>query len=999
MLVTLIAKNLLQRPLRYILTGMSIAFGVAAVTAVFIFTDGLRSTFNDLAGNIQSGFDVSIQNDAPFGDGVQAAVVPVALAEEVAALDSVAGTQPRIVEFGVVAIDGDGEPRIANGPNLGVNWEADTPNPSSFVVDGREPTGPGEFVIDRTGFENGNFVIGENYRVLTPSGSEEYELVGNFNFADEEENASVGAVLLAFEQDFALELLNGGVGYDDVTLLANGDIDELIAELEPIVAEAGDNLVVVSQADLIEEAQGDFGQILGIFQTVLLVFAGIILLVSAFLIFNVFTITLGQRIKELGLLRAIGAFGSQVTSMMLGEALFLGVIATIVGLPAGWLLARLLRFALSQLGFPGNTGLPINPLTIVWAILVGVVVTLLAAVWPSVRARRVAPMAALRDGPAEAELEAEPNLPAGIAACVVGAIVMAAAFLLDGWLPRLLLPLVAGVLIYLGVRWLSAHTEVAARLAMLMVGIGVLTAVRFGDFGLGETFGMLGAGAILTILGASLVSGIFAGPTSRIIGLPIPLAIVIGLLGVVMALSAIGSIVGLVILVADGSPAGIALVFPAVIAAIAAYGLIRTAIGAFGLTGQLSRENAARNPSRTATTATALMIGLALVTGVTVIGDSIKSSVTNALDSSITADWLIQGPQAGPQGLPFSTEVEDIAVGLDEIDQVVPYQFTFGAFAAIEGAEASDVQAAVPRLFAAIGDDGADPTALQTIQDEIGATSLSIDDVFATDFATVEDHINPDFVERDPSVDPSEAIWMEDGVAADRGLSLGDTFVAVFTDGQVTELTVAGIYTDGFVFGNQAIDFSLWNEHLPSDTRVFLTATTADGVDAEDAREALNAALETDYPVLTVQDRSEFAQEAEDQINQTLATVNVLLLLSALIAILGIAIALSLAVFERTREIGLLRAVGTTRMQTRWMIRWEGVIVAAFGGIVGVILGVGLGVLATQKMPEFLVNTTSIPWPQLILYIFVAAVTGLGAGAFPAWIAGRMNVLEAISNE
>ena len=999
MLATLIAKNLLQRPLRYVLTGLSIAFGVSAVTAVFIFTDGLRSTFDELAGNIQAGFDVSIQNDAPFGDGLEAAVVPVSLAEEVATLDSVAGVQPRIVEFGVVAIDGDGEARIANGPNIGSNWEADTPNPRSFIVDGREPTGPGEFVIDRSGFDGGNFEIGENYRVLTPSGSDEYELVGNFNFADEEENASVGAVLIAFEDDVALELLNGGTGYDDVTLVANGDIDELIAELEPIVADAGDNLVVVSQAELVEEAQGDFGQILGIFQTVLLVFAAIILLVSAFLIFNVFTITLGQRIKELGLLRAIGAFGSQVTTMMLGEALFLGVIATIIGLPAGWLLARLLRFALSQLGFPGNTGLPINPLTIVWAIVVGVVVTLLAAVWPSVRARRVAPMAALRDGTAEAELEAEPNLGAGIAAVAVGAVVMATAFLLSGWFPRLFLPLIAGMLIYLGVRWLSAETEIVARLSMLVVGLGVLTAVRFGDFGLGETFGMLGAGAILTILGASLVSGIFAGPTSRVIGLPIPLAIVIGLLGVVFGVGAIASIVGGAALVIGGNLAGIALVFPAVIAAVAAYGLVRTAIGAFGLTGQLSRENAARNPSRTATTATALMIGLALVTAVTVIGDSIKSSVTNALDSSITADWLIQGPQAGPTALPFSTEVEEIVVGLDEIDQIVPYQFTFGAFATVEGVEASAVEAVVPQLFAAIGDDGINSAALLAVQEQLGATAVRIDDVFATDFATVGDHIDPDFVEVDSSIDPSQAIWMEDSVAADRGLMLGDSFVAVFTDGQVTELTVAAIYTDGFVFGNQAIDLSLWNQHLPSDTRVFLTATTAEGVDAEDARAALDEALSADYPILTVQDRSEFAQEAEDQINQTLATVNVLLLLSAGIAILGIAIALSLAVFERTREIGLLRAVGTTRMQTRWMIRWEGVIVAAFGGIVGVVLGVGLGVLATQKMPEFLVNTTSIPWPQLLLYIFVAAVTGLGAGAFPAWIAGRMNVLEAISNE
>jgi len=594
---------------------------------------------------------------------------------------------------------------------------------------------------------------------------------------------------------------------------------------------------------------------------------------------------------------------------------------------------------------------------------------------------------------------AAPSIPCSLGIGLgIGVVALVLAFGIGSWLSLLVLPIVSGVLFYIALRSLGPGGRQVAQIATLVFGLALLTVVRVTDLDIGATFGLLGAGALLTIMGASQVSSLFATPVARVLGQP-PLAVIVGIIGVAMGAGAIGALVYAVVLVADGKPAGMLLVLAAALLAVLAYGLVRTARGAFGLTGQLARENAARNPSRTATTATALMVGLALVTGVTVIGDSIKSSVSEALGSSITSDWFIQGPRNGPQGLPFSTEAATIVNGLDEIELVVPYRFGFSAFVSLQGADTSQVQQALPSLFEAIGDRDDAPAALAQIETELGVTELSIDDVLATDFATVQKHINADFVELDVSADPATSIWIENSVASDRGLAMGDTFPVVFLDTSVVELTVTGIYEDGFVFGDRVIDNSLWEQHLDDDSYSFLSASTASGVEAEDARAALGLALEVDYPVLDVQDKAEVQSEAESQINQTLATVNVLLLLSAVIAILGIAIALSLSVFERTREIGLLRAVGTTRQQTRWMVRWEGVIVAAFGGLVGVVVGVGLGILATQKMPEFLVNTTSVPIPQLVGYVIIAAITGLGAGAFPAWIAGRMNVLDAISNE
>jgi len=982
MLATLVRKNLVQRPLRYLLTALAILFGVAAVTAVFIFTDGLRDTFDELAGNIESGYDVSIQSDSPFGDGLSNATVPLEVLDQVQALDSVAAAQPRIAEFGVVAIDADGEPALTAGgaPNIGLNWESRTPNLRLFVLDGSEPVGPDQFVMDILAFESRNFTIGDRYQVLTPGGSQEFELAGTFSYADPESSATVGAIILAFDEATALELLNGGEGYDDLTLVANGSAEDLISDLKPILSARDDvNLVARNQAEVEAEVAGNFGQIASIFRTILLVFAGIILFVSAYLIFNVFNITLGQRIKELGLLRSIGAFGSQVTTMMLGEALLLGIFATVIGLPAGWGLARLLRFGLIQLGFPGDTGLPVNPLTIALAVAVGIGVTMLAALFPSIQARRVTPIVALRDGASIDDLAGDRQPAAGAASLVVGLVVFfVGMFAFDGWLGALVLTTIGGVLVFLGLNWIFGGASAIPRLGLLGTGLLALTVVRFAEFGLGKTFGLLGAGALLTLLGAGLVSGIFAGPIAKAIGYP--------------WLAAAALVLGAIYAVSQG-PAGV------VVAVILVLFAISTAFASRGLTGRLGRDNASRNPQRTATTATAMMIGLALVTTVTVIGDSIKSSVTDALGSSITADWLIRGPQSGPQGLPFSTQALDIVDAENATSLTVPFQFNFAGFARIEGTDAATVQANVPSLFASLGNDDLDPADFDQVKADLGATEISVDDVLGTDFATVRNHIDADFVDLDTSVPVDQAIWIEDSFAEDRGFEMGDTFVAVFLDGQAEELTVAGIYEDGFVFGSRVIDFSLWDKHLPSDQISFMSVSTADGVAPEAARADLEAALAADYPILTVEDRTEFAADAEAQINQTLAVVNLLLLLSAAIAILGIAIALALAVFERTREIGLLRAVGTTARQMRQMIRWEGLIIAAFGGVVGIVLGIGLGVLATQKMPEFLVTTTSLPVGTILFYLVIAAFTGMLAGAFPAWLAGRMNVLEAISNE
>ncbi len=1015
-LFRLVLKNLVQRPLRYVLTCIAITFAVALVVAVLIFTGGLRTTFGELAENIESGYDIAVQPRIEFGDGLIAPTISTNHVERITPIDGVLAVQPRVINVGVIAVDGQGVPTFAPaGPNLGSLWDGDAPNTRLFRQSGRPPVGPDEFALDIDAFADGDYELGERYVLQLPTETEPgrtFELTGTFTFANPERNALVGARIVAFDEDTAVELLNDGQGFTDITVIIEQDADQL-AVMANIANVVDENIIVRSQEEVLAETQGQFSEFLDIFQTVLLAFAAIISGVSWFLIYNVFSITLGQRIRELGLLRAVGALGSQVTKLMFGEALALGIFSTIVGIPVGLGLAWLLRAALIALGFPDSTGLPLSGFAITAAIFTGIFVTMSASLWPAIQARRVSPLAAMRDGATQTELESVNNRVLGAVLLVVALVPLRFVFQF-GWRSTIGVPLVAAALVYFAVRlaW-----RPAARFVMLPIGIITLLVSLFGSFELGETFGLIGAGSILVLVGSILIMPIFAGHVTTLVG-KWPTMVVVGLAGVAFGLGGVVSLGAAGFILVSGVPntvidatgtaiSPIALVLPlvfiAVMLVITSYGTIRTALGARGLAGRVARSNASRNPQRTATTAAALMIGLALVTAVTVVGDSIKSSVSDALDSSITADWLIRGPQNGPGGTPFSAAAAERVAALDEVESVVPFRVAFpAAWVTSESGElrAEDFIEFLPIVLQLIDDDAdLDPQELLALRDELG-TDVEVNDAAAVDFANLDRHVDPDFIERDLDLATRDnAVYLVDQVAEEKGLSVGDTFSALFVDLQSEDLVVAGIYENGFVLGNRVITLDLWERHFPTGSDNFLTVVTASGVPEEVARAAIEAELLTDFPILEVSNREEFAAATELQLNQTLATVNVLLGLSGFTAILGILIALALSVFERTREIGLFRAIGTTRSQTRWIIRWEGVIIAIFGGVFGLAAGVGLGVLITAKLPEILVTTISVPIPTLVAYLVFAALTGLAAAVYPAWLAGRMNVLDAISTE
>jgi putative ABC transport system permease protein len=268
-------------------------------------------------------------------------------------------------------------------------------------------------------------------------------------------------------------------------------------------------------------------------------------------------------------------------------------------------------------------------------------------------------------------------------------------------------------------------------------------------------------------------------------------------------------------------------------------------------------------------------------------------------------------------------------------------------------------------------------------------------DLFGTEFADFWTHIDIDV--REGSVEnlgEQDLIVYKDS-AEDLGLSVGDQVEATFVDGQTETLTVAAIYGDASIVGNWVIDLGLWKRHFASDQDAFVTAKLAEGVSPEDGQAAVDR-VSANYPQIKAETKAEFEKSTEDQLNSFLAVITGFLAFALIIALLGIANTLALSVFERTREIGLLRAVGMSRRQTRRMIRWEAVIVAVFGAILGVVLGIIFGVAAASAVPESVIQTISIPWTTIIAYVIAAGVFGVVAAFFPARRAGKLNVLDAI---
>jgi putative ABC transport system permease protein len=837
-------KSIFAHKIRFLLTTVAVVAGVAFVVGSFTLTDSVRKQFDQLFTDINANIDLTVRaqekfdvgafgNTAPIDAGLLA---PIQATPGVAAAEGSAGGLPAIV------IDPDGQAVLPTGPPLGVNWSEEPSLSQSILKEGSGPTADDQVAFDSRLFDKAGYAIGDQVTVQTPKGNQTYTLVGRFNFG--EANSLAGAYLVAFTTNEAQNQFNLVDKYQSISVKLDegANLDEV---QRTIAAEMPAGVEVVPTSQVVQESQDNLSGIINIFGSVLLAFAGISLFVAAFLIFNVFLIVVGQRVRELALLRAVGATGGQVAGSVLLEGVAVGLVASIIGYVGGVVVALLLSAVLNAAGFgSGNTELVLSFKSVLIALAVGVGTTLLASILPARLATKIPPVAAMREG-----------------------------FSLS-----------------------LGSTRFLGTLGGIMVAIGG-AAIAWALIVSPETlplFVALGAGALIVFVGTALLSAALAGPISRAIGLPFR--------------------------------------------------------GIYKTTGEMARQNAARVPSRTAFTAAALMIGLALVSMSMVVGQSLRTSFVKTLGTGVTADWYVTSDS-------FFGFTPDVAQAMK----------ASGQFSAVTGLHQGAMQV-----------DG------KTKQ------------FSSVDFGVLDQMFELDILQG--SVSSDRGIMIGSDPAEELGIAPGDTVAVTFQETGVVQLPVLAIYDNSSVVGNWLIDQNTYTENFTDQTDRLVAAKTAPGVSADEARATIEQAA-APYPQLKVQDQQQFKDAQEAQLNGLLAVIVVFLLLAIGIATIGIIITLALSVFERTRELGLLRAVGMQRQQVRRMIRIEAVIVAVFGALLGVVVGVIFGVALSLAIPDDVISTVAVPWAFLVVMILIAALLGVFAAVYPAWRAGRLKVLDAISTE
>lgn len=379
----------------------------------------------------------------------------------------------------------------------------------------------------------------------------------------------------------------------------------------------------------------------------------------------------------------------------------------------------------------------------------------------------------------------------------------------------------------------------------------------------------------------------------------------------------------------------------------------------FGPVGRLAERNALRNPRRTGATGAALMIGLALVACLSVVGSSMVASATDELDKSVGADFIVQGQQ---RIVPQAEKAMQDTPGLDHVTRYKDLSTTMTS----PDGKAEDYEITA-----------ADPSYAQDLRRETTAGELSA--AYGTNAMSVGSEY-----------------------AKKHHVTVGDTLSVAFKGGSTAKLKVAAITDDDVAIdkGARYTSIATMKKYVPASKvppNEIMFATARDGQEKQ-AYAALKKAMEP-YPQYQVRDQTDYKQELKDQVGQLLNMVYGLLGLAIVVAILGVVNTLALSVVERTREIGLMRAIGLSRRQLRRMIRLESVVIALFGALLGLGLGMSWGATAQKLLALEGLKVLDIPWPTIIAVFIGSAFVGLFAALIPAFRAGRMNVLNAIATD
>jgi putative ABC transport system permease protein len=847
-------KGLAGRKLRAALTAVAIVLGVAMISGTYILTDTIKSAFGTVFTTVYKHTDGIITGKSAVGEENGENAAPPSFNESllasVRALPGVAEAQGAVSDHAQLV--GRNGKVIATGGAPGLAFSIHPHgnqrfNPLSLVA-GTWPSGPDEVAIDENTAKQKHYSVGETIGVIARGAEQHMRIAGIVEIGGVESLG--GATMAIFDFAVAQRLFDKRGKLDSISVAAKSGYTptQLVNEIKPILPRTTQVRTAAAQA---QKATTDTNGFLSIIQDFLLAFAGVALFVGAFVIANTLSITIAQRTRELATLRTLGATRRQVLRSVLLEAFLIGLLASIVGLFLGLGLAKGLNSLFVSLGIDlPRAATVFATRTIVVSLLVGVAITVLAALRPAIRATRVPPIAAVREGAV---------LPPG-------------RFARFG-------PYVALV-------------TIAAALALMLVGLFV------GSLSTTQRLVAIGAGALALFLGVAMLAKTLVRPLAGLLGWP------------------------------------------------------ATKLG--GTAGRLARANAMRNPTRTASTASALMIGLALVTLVSVLAAGLKSTFSSSVNELFKADYALT---ATNNFSPISTASEE-------------------ALRAVPGVQVvSGVRAGTGRAFGKkVGVTGVSPDISRVISIKWQYGSQAVPGELGEDGAFVSKKY-----------------------ADSHHLRVGSPLSVETPTGTEMKLRVLGVYAPpkgGSPYGEVTISTVRFDAEYQSPQNVYTFIDIAGGSSAANTHR-LESAL-AGYPDAKIQTESEFKSNQEKGIDTLLNLLYVLLSLSIIVSLFGIVNTLVLTVFERTRELGMLRAVGMTRRQLRRMIRHESVITALIGAALGIPVGIVLALMVGQAIeyPAF-----TIPVGTLVVFVIAAILAGLLAAVFPARRAGRLNVLEALQYE
>ena len=395
---------------------------------------------------------------------------------------------------------------------------------------------------------------------------------------------------------------------------------------------------------------------------------------------------------------------------------------------------------------------------------------------------------------------------------------------------------------------------------------------------------------------------------------------------------------------------GLMVSLPVVVRPLAA--LIAAPIRLRGMPGELARQNSMRNPRRTSSTAAALMVGLTLVVSMGIFASSLKASFGDVIADQTNADLFVA--TSSTQALGFSPSVIEAVQDVPGVDKVSANGWGQARF------------------------DNED-------------SSFS-----AVDPATAEEVMNLEVSQGAIADLGKDGVVVSKSAATEHGWKLGDAISAEFAASGKHRLHVVAVYDGkGWIGDNFILSIAQQNAFAGPQLVTNGLVTLVAGADAGSVQDAVAAAL-ADHPDAQVLDQAGFEKVAGGFIDQLLTFITVMLLLAVLIALLGIVNTLALSVFERTRELGLLRAVGMTRGQVRAMVRWESVVISLIGAVSGAALGIGIGLAMSQALKDEGISAISIPGPQIAVYVALAAVAGVLAAVGPSRTAAKVDVLKAV---